>query len=358
MAIVSKRSSPDGALAELVVSMKHRPSGTPVKALYLLSIANGQGVLSGYQALPEQFDGIGAVFRTVLKDLKVDAAAFSSAAGKQAVDGTKKEVLPPTIDVRTLRITPSDDRTMSVPPDWHVGGGNVSLVATSPDEQMGITATHDHQPRTFDVVAYFNECLMPFYRCTKTTIRKHEPNKEFIQSQRGIGTSTYAETFEGRTVNGDGVTVDFAIMVYATQAAPRMGYVGTLGFYATPELYARNWVPLYCMAASMHPDTNKIMATLRENLDRLGAASRTISQAGDVVIAGIESSTANLDRAIDKFNYYLSGEEARYSPLENRVYVVDSSVGEYAVNPRYAQERLTDVPDRLWNQLPHERQPD
>jgi hypothetical protein len=109
------------------------------------------------------------------------------------------------------------------------------------------------------------------------------------------------------------------------------------------------------MTASMGPNQQEIMRVLHQNLDRLGQASRTMSATGDVVIQGLRSGSANLDRTIDKYNYYLSGEEARYSPLENRVYVVDSHLEQYAGNPRYPQEALTSVPDALWNRLPHER---
>jgi hypothetical protein len=97
------------------------------------------------------------------------------------------------------------------------------------------------------------------------------------------------------------------------------------------------------------------MSRLRQNLDGLARASKTMSQTSDIVIQGLRSSSANTDRAIDKYNYYLSGEEARYSPLENRIYVVDSNLSNYAVNPNYPQEILTTVPDQLWNNLPHER---
>jgi hypothetical protein len=79
-----------------------------------------------------------------------------------------------------------------------------------------------------------------------------------------------------------------------------------------------------------------------------------MAETADVVIQGLRSHTANWDRALDKYNYYLSGEEARYSPLENRIYVVDSHLEKYASNPNYPQEMLTEVPYHLWNKLPHE----
>jgi len=95
--------------------------------------------------------------------------------------------------------------------------------------------------------------------------------------------------------------------------------------------------------------------TLLKNLKRLGQASKTTAATTDVVIQGLRSHTANWDRALDKYNYYLSGEGAQYSPLENRIYVVDSNLRKYASNPNYPQEMLTEVPDHLWNKLPHER---
>jgi hypothetical protein len=58
---------------------------------------------------------------------------------------------------------------------------------------------------------------------------------------------------------------------------------------------------------------------------------------------------------MDRYNHYLSGEEARYSPGENRIYGGNSNLEKHAGNPRYPREMLTDVPDKLWNKLPHER---
>ena len=72
-------------------------------------------------------------------------------------------------------------------------------------------------------------------------------------------------------------------------------------------------------------------------------------------VGAAEPEGANWDRALDKYNYYLSGEEARCSPLENRLYVVDSNLQKYVSNPNYPQEMLTEVPDHLWIKLPHER---
>ena len=82
-----------------------------------------------------------------------------------------------------------------------------------------------------------------------------------------------------------------------------------------------------------------------------------MAQTGDVVSQALRSHSATWDKAMDKYNYYLSGEEARYSPSENRIYVVDSNLEKYAGNPRYPQEMLTDVPDQLWNSSPMRESP-
>ena len=174
----------------------------------------------------------------------------------------------------------------------------------------------------------------------------------FSQSQ---GYASRAENFIGETTQGDGQRVYFWIMVNAASLPHGGGFVSTVGFYAVPELFERNSRVLYAITASMGPNQQEIMRVLNENLGRLNQASRTISATGDVVIQGLRSGSANLDKAMDKYNYYLSGEEARYSPLENRIYVVDSNLEKYAANPRFPQEMLTEVPDDLWNKLPHRR---
>jgi paraquat-inducible protein B len=144
-------------------------------------------------------------------------------------------------------------------------------------------------------------------------------------------------------------------MMVNAATLPAGGFVNTIGFYAVPELFERNSRVLYAIAATMSPNQQEIMGRLNENLRRLGQASKTMAETTDVVIRGLRSHTANWDRALDKYNYYLSGEEARYSPLENRIYVVDSNLQKYTSNPNYPQEMLTEVPDQSWNKLPHER---
>jgi hypothetical protein len=176
-----------------------------------------------------------------------------------------------------------------------------------------------------------------------------------MRFSRSQGYSSQAENFTGETTQKNGQKVTFWIMVNAATLPHGGGFVSTLGFFAVPELFDRNASVLFAMASSMGPNQQEIMGRLRENLDRLGQASRTIAATGDLVIQGQRSRTANWDRAMDKYNYYLSGEEARYSPLENKIYVVDSRLEKYAGNPRYPQEMLTEVPDHLWNKLPHQR---
>ena len=176
-----------------------------------------------------------------------------------------------------------------------------------------------------------------------------------MRFSQSLGYSSKAENFVGETTQANRQKVRFWIMVNAATALNGAGLVNTLGFFAVPDLFERNSAVLYAMAASMGPNQQEIMGRLRESLNRLSQASRTMAQTGDVVSQALRSHSATWDRAMDKYNYYLSGEEARYSPSENRIYVVDSNLEKYAGNPRYPQEMLTDVPDQLWNKLPHER---
>lgn len=359
--VESKQSNSDGSLCLVRVAYGAQ-RGAATRALCLVSRGQGTGLYCCYQAPANQFDPQASALWAAIRSLKVESATFYKAAcgangftTEQAV-GSPALMNAPTIDISQLRMVASDSGTMfmAVPPGWTVGGGNVSLVATSPDGRMGVTSTHDHTPRTLDVRTYLLNYLMPFYRCTNTTITHQERDDPLIRSQAALGLPTNAVRFRGATIHSTGIPINYAMLVYATQTSAVSGYVGTLGFYATPDLFERNMVVLYCMASSMQPNRELCMANLKSNLDRLAAASRTISQTGDVVSQAIRSSTANINRAFDKYNYYLSGEEARYSPSENRIFVVDSRLGQYAVNPRNPHETLTEVPADKWG-LPHER---
>ncbi len=358
--IGEKRVNKNNTVAEVTASYTHKAANEMIKGFYLVSLDEGRGIFCGYEASRDKFDHNHGILWTVLKSLKLAPFHFYGSTKRDqlhtSAPSSAKREMTPTIDINKLTMKLSYDRTMylAVPPDWTVGGGNYSLIATPPDEKMGITATNDAQPGIFDPYRYLMTKLLPFYRCTGTVIHKREPNEEMMRFCRSQGYSSKAENFIGETTQSGRQRVVFWMMVNAA-TLPAGGFVNTLGFYAVPELYERNSRVLYAIAASMSPNQQEIMGRLNENLKRLGQASKTMAETTDVVIRGLRSHTANWDRALEKYNYYLSGEEARYSPLENRIYVVDSNLQKYASNPGYPQEMLTEVPDHLWNKLPHER---
>ena len=356
--VEARRSDRNNTFAEVTTSYVNNKTKEEIRGFFMVSIEQGQGIFCGYEAPADTFDREHTVLKNIAKNLRITPRPFSKAAGTNTTAGDLSRKTPaPTIDISKLTTKLSADRTMymAVPSDWTVGGGNYSLIATPPGEKMGVTATNDAQPATRDPQTYLMKALMPFYGCSSTVIHKKEPNQDLMRFSRSQGYSSQAENFTGETTQKNGQKVTFWIMVNAATLPHGGGFVSTLGFFAVPELFDRNASVLFAMASSMGPNQQEIMGRLRENLDRLGQASRTIAATGDLVIQGQRSRTANWDRALDKYNYYLSGEEARYSPLENKIYVVDSRLEKYAGNPRYPQEMLSDVPDHLWNKLPHQR---
>ena len=361
LAIEERRANAANTVAEVTARRTSNRTGQTVRGFYLVSLEGGRGMYCGYEAPAATFDRTHAFLKGVLKDLRISPVAFDNAmrAGKVSSEGaTSSQVkLPPTIDRNRLMIKLSVDRTMylAVPPDWTVGGGNYSTIATAAGGLMGITATNDAQPKTLDPYTYLMQALLPWYKCTGTIIYKREPNDLLMQFSRSQGYSSKAENFVGETKNGDLQRVYFWFSVNAATTAPGMGFVSTIGFFGVPELFERNALMLYAMAASMGPNQAEIMRVLGQNLDGLAQASRTISATNDLVIQTVRAKSAGVDRIIDKYNYYTAGEDARYSALENRIYVVDSNLERYAGNPNYPQEMLTSVPDALWNQLPHRR---
>ena len=361
MAIEERKANGDDTLAEVTVRFTGAETKGAMRGFYVVSIEQGTGLFCGYEAPAERFDRSHEALRQALGTLRISTLTFyqASRSGKVAAAGRAEApvALPPTIEVDSLqpRLTPDRTMFMAVPPGWRFEGGNYSLVATSPDGAMGVTATNDGQPATKDPHTYLTKALLPFYRCSGTTLHRREANEAVMAFSRSQGYSSKAENFVLETTNGEGRRVLCWLMVNGATLPHGGGFVNTIGFFAAPELFERNSGILHAIAASTGPNQQEIMRVLRENLGRLDSASRTISATGDVVIQGLRSHTATWDRAMDKYNYYLSGQEARYSPLENRVYVVDSKLEKYAGNPRYPQESLTDVPDQRWNSLLHER---
>lgn len=361
ISLSDKRVNKNNTMAE--VSAAFTNQGNKVKGFYMISIDSGRGLFCGYEDVKNSFDNSHEAMREVLKSLKIAPSAFyeGTKSGQFYSDTAAAASNAPTIDINKLVVKGGTDGTMyiAVPSDWEVGGGNFAFAANSPDKMMGVFTTNDHQPKTFDSYSYFMYQLLPFLRASGTTITRQEPNYDYMKMMQSQNTPSNAVNYFGETTNGDGIKVKFAIMVSVSNLQSYgypTGFVTTIGVYGAPQYFDRNANVLLAMALSITADTGKIMGNLKANLDRLGKASRTMSETGDVVINAIRSSTTNTDRAIDKYNYYLSGEEARYSPLENKIYVVDSNLGSYASNPNYSQESLTAVPDSLWNKLPHERQ--
>ena len=361
--ILDRRTNKADSLAEVTVVFTDRKTGQSIKGFYMISIERGRGLLCGYQAPLDFFDSRHTALRNILKDLKIWPGKFSNTQdkGRFHSNSTTRAPAAPTIDAKTLKVRPSTDYSMfiAVPPNWKVGGGNHVLIATSPDEHMGVFTTNDHQPgpSLTNPHYYLMNKLLPFFGCSRTAVQKSEPNHDYRRMLKAQGLNSNATNYFGETINQKGMRVKFAIMVSGTATGGyHGGWVTTLGFYATPDLFERNYNVLYSIALSISANQSLIMGRLRQNLSRLAQASRTISQTNDVVIQSLRQGTANTNRAIDKYNYYLSGEEARYSQLEDRIYVVDSHLADYASNPNYPQEMLTTVPDHKWNVLPHERE--
>ncbi|MFH1452664.1 MAG: hypothetical protein ABIH00_01635 [Armatimonadota bacterium] len=359
--IIDKRANANKTMAEVTTTVTD--CGVPAKGFYMVSLAEGRGLYCGYEAPSGEYDSKQTTLREVLKSLSIVPMTFynASKSGKYYASTPASQSIAPTINTNNFVTKSSSDGTMYVacPPDWQANGGNYFFIAHSPDGKLGVFTSDNHQPKTFDPQQYLLYQLMPFMKCSNTVIAGSEPNNDYMKMLQSQGIPSNAVNFYGETTNGEGLRLKFAIMVSATNlqgyGAPG-GYVSVIGAFGAPELFDRNFNVLLAMALSVTADSGKIMGNLRANLDRLGQASKTMSQTGDVVIQGLRQGSANTDRAFDKYNYYSAGEEARYSPGENKIYVVDSSLEKYAENPNYSGEMLTEVPDHLWNQLPHDRQ--
>jgi len=361
LVLSDKRANSNNTMAD--VSALFTKSSIPVKGYYMVSIDNGRGLFCGYEDVKNDFDSKYSALKQILKTLKVQPQVFYNGTSQGQLYGGSSPAsknLNPTIDPDRFVTKASFDGTMYImcPPDWLANGGNYFFIAHSPEGKMGVFTSNDHQPKTFDPQTYLLYHLMPFIQCSNTSVSKAEPNKDYMKMLQSQGIPSNASNFYGETTNGDGLRLKYCILVSASNlqayGVPG-GYVTSYGAFAVPELFDRNFIVLVAMALSITADNSVIMGNLRANLDRLNAASKTISQTGDVTIGMVRNSAASADRVIDKYNYYLTGEEARYSPIENKIYVVDSNLAAYVSNPNYPNEMLTSVPDSKWNTLPHER---
>ncbi len=361
LVLSDKKANSNNTMAE--VSALFTKNNTPVTGFYMVSIDNGRGLFCGYEDIKNNFDGSYAALKQVLKTLNVGPQTFYNGTSKGQVYGgsaAAKNNLSPTIDPDRFVTKALSDGSMYIrcPSDWQADGGNYFFAAHSPDGKMGVFTSNDHQPRTFDPKTYLLSQLMPFMKCSNTTITKVEANNDYMKLLQSQGIPSNASNFYGETTTLEGLRLSYGIMLSASNMqglGAADGYVTSYGAFAEPKLLDRNFNVLVAMALSITADNSVIMGNMRANLDRLNAVSKTISQTSDVTISMVRGSSANTDRVIDKYNYYLSGEEARYSPLENKIYVVDSNLAAYASNPNYQNEMLTNVPDSKWNTLSHDR---
>lgn len=359
--LTDKRANSNNTMAE--VSAVFRKNNTLVTGFYMVSIDNGKGLFCGYEDVKNDFDNKYTMLKQILKTLKIKPQEYFNGTSQGQFYGGNayaSNKINPTIDPAQFVTKASSDRTTYIrcPSDWRANGNNYFFLADSPDGKMGDFTSNDHQPKTFDLKTYLLYQLMPFMKCSNTTITKVEPNHDYMNLLKLQGIPSNASNFYGETTNELGFRLKYSILLSASRfeayGSPG-GYVTSYGAFAVPELFDRNFNILVAMALSITADNSLIMGNLRQNLDRLNAVSKTISQTGDVTISMVRSSAANTNRVIDKYNYYLSGEEARYSPVENRIYVVDSKLDAYVSNPNYPNEMLTNVPDSKWKTLLHDR---
>jgi uncharacterized caspase-like protein len=359
--LLDKRMNASGTMSEIRASFDSPDSHQAMKGFYMVSLENGRGLYCGFETEAGQEDLQHQILAKLLVNLKItpDNYLNSTEVAEQSASGKNPAATRLSLDARSLQIKPSSDGTIfiAVPPDWEVEGGNIMMMATAPDKQQGVFLINDHQPGwVASPQAYLLQKLLPTFRCNQVKLLHQEPALDTMQAARGQGYNSYAINFLGTAINGDGLNLKFLVTVnFCTIPMTGAGWVSCTGVYATPPLFDTNLPILISMAASIDPNRALIMSKLQANLDRLGAASGVMSQTNEVVSAMVRNSTASTDRILDKYNYYLSGEEARYSPVENRVYVIDSNLGGYTRNSNYPQESHVPVPDTLWNQLPHER---
>ena len=261
--IEERRSNRTNTFAEVTLRYTNKSTHETMRGFYLVSIEAGRGIFCGYEASALGFDSDHAILKNILKSLKVSPLTFYTGTNNGALHADDRPHVgaSPTIDISKLTVKLSADRTMylAVPPDWTVGGGNYSLIATPPDEKMGVTATNDAQPTTRDPYTYLTKALFPFYRCSGTVIHKREANQDMMRFSQSQGYSSKAENFAGETTQANRQKVRFWIMVNAATAPNGAGFVNTLGFFAVPDLFERNSAVLYAMAASMGPNQQEIM---------------------------------------------------------------------------------------------------
>lgn len=261
------------------------------------------------------------------------------------------------INLQSLVLRTGIDGTMliSVPPNWTVGGGNMVLAAVSPGETMGVLHINDLSPMVYDGAQYIAGTFFPYFQCGNTIIHARELNTELMTLLASQGLSCQAENFAGETFRNTGVLLHFFLTVNYL-SMPFGGIIAnTFGFFAQPSLFKKNARALWIITSTLCPNQGQIQANQRIQGNRFDQISQTITETDHIVYNTISAHNETMDRMTDKYSYYSSGEDARYSSAENRIFVVDGSAPGYAENPRYPGDVLQQVPDHLWNKLPHER---
>lgn len=360
-AIESRRANQAGTLAE--VRTRFVDKGRRLRGFYIVSVDQGRGLFCGYEAPEGTFEPEATLLKKMLPGFRINPQPFDAVAGGGGTGGTGaagsgRTGGGPTIDPRSMVVRQGTDGSMfiTVPPDWKVGGGNYALAANPPDNSMGVFMTNDHSSFGGDPGSYFQSRLIPFLRCSNVRVTSTVPEQEVMQMAAQQGLQATSVRYRGSATSAEGMNMEFAIVVSLFRVPQYgSGWTTCAGTFARPELFGRNQEVLEAIVRSISPNQAVLQQRQRENSARLAQISRTISETGDIVASTLDSHRQGMNRIIDKYNYHLAGEEARYSQLENRIYVVDQNLSSYASNPNYPQEMLSNVPDDLWNRLPHER---
>lgn len=369
--ILDKRMTPNGNLAQVMVEYTSE-TRQKIKSQYICRLENGYGMLCGFDSPVGSFNKVQNEFKKALGSIKFNTKAFYQTQ-KIAAGSTQTQTQRPAYSFGQMVLKQTQDGGCYgvIPQNWTIGGGlaygSIVVVAEDPNPANSIGA----MARTYSLYSGFNyqsagdyflrEVVpnlpspgQPMFSNVQVTNRY--PDQQALNELAKGGLQGTAEAVEFQAyINMYGKTVrcSFTTSVSSVQGMP---IVNIFGIWAPPQIFDSTRNILKQIALSFGTNQSAVQQKINSMNAASSKLSQTLSQTTDIVIAAADSHMQDMNRIIDKYNYYASGEQAYYSEIENKVYVGSSEWGEYMQNPNWTNETMTtNVPDNLWHKIEHDR---
>jgi len=360
--VLQHNSDRDRNTSEMIIQYTSE-DGAHMTGLLMCRASGSRGMMIAFQSRSEQYGAMRFVLTAVLSSLELKESLFHSTRGLQPSEDETGKSAPSAVRLENLvlkRSMPDGSVFGMMPQDWEFGGGlDVGVIAHDRKGNMGVRLVNipvysgfpSASPSEF-LLAY----VLPPSGLKQIEVIEKMPLPQYDAVLQANGIQSVTEGVEFYAVSQMGLPLKCGATA-SIQTMPLMLNAEIRAAWAGRDVYDGVKDILRDMAFSLSPDPAAVQRRIRAQEAAHEKLSSTIAATSDLVISSCDSHMRDSNRIIEKLNYYLAGEQAFISTLEDKVYVGKVEWGDYIQNPRYPQETMyADVPAEKWDKLPHSRE--